>query len=188
MDLVLIRHPVPAVEAGICYGASDLPLAGEAAVEAAAIAERLRAAQVDWPKAILASPLQRCASVAQAIGVLAARPVRLDARLREIDFGTWEMRRWDEIGAAARLVHEGCRATLREHFTIRPVRGEAEGARVTLPAGFDATANRVTGNVVGAAPFTGTLSHRGWRAEEVKLPKLVATHDVTVIAPAEVEL
>ncbi len=93
-----------------------------------------------------------------------------------------------EIGAAARLVHEGCRATLREHFTIRPVRGEAEGARVTLPAGFDATANRVTGNVVGAAPFTGTLSHRGWRADEVKLPKLVATHDLTVIAPAEVEL
>ncbi|MBU9685671.1 DUF2760 domain-containing protein [Burkholderia gladioli] len=93
-----------------------------------------------------------------------------------------------EIGAAARLVHEGCRATLREHFTIRPVRGEAEGARVTLPAGFDATANRVTGNVVGTAPFTGTLSHRGWRADEVKLPKLVATHDLTVIAPAEVEL
>lgn len=93
-----------------------------------------------------------------------------------------------EIGAAARLVHEGCRATLREHFTIRPVRSEAEGARVTLAAGFDATANRVTGNVVGAAPFTGTLSHRGWRAEAVRLPKLVESHDVTVIAPAEVEL
>lgn len=93
-----------------------------------------------------------------------------------------------EIGAAARLVHEGCRATLREHFTIRPVRGEAEGARVTLAAGFDATANRLTGNVVGAAPFTGTLSHRGWRAEAVKLPKLVESHDVSVIAPAEVEL
>ncbi|WP_414448522.1 DUF2760 domain-containing protein [Burkholderia sp. 22PA0099] len=93
-----------------------------------------------------------------------------------------------EIGAAARLVHEGCRATLREHFTIRPVRSEAEGTRVTLPAGFDATANRLTGNVVGTAPFTGTLSHRGWRAEAVKLPKLVESHDVSVIAPAEVEL
>ncbi|MBI0330688.1 DUF2760 domain-containing protein [Burkholderia plantarii] len=93
-----------------------------------------------------------------------------------------------EIGAAARLVHEGCRATLREHFTIRPVRTEAEGSRVTLAEGFDASANRLTGNVVGAAPFTGTLSHRGWRAAEVKLPKLVGTHDVSVIAPAEVEL
>lgn len=93
-----------------------------------------------------------------------------------------------DIGAAARVVHEGCRATLREHFTIRPIRTEAEGTRVTLAEGFDASANRLTGNVVGAAPFTGTLSHRGWRAAEVKLPKLVGTHDVSVIAPAEVEL
>ncbi|MEX3526637.1 MAG: alpha-ribazole phosphatase family protein [Burkholderia sp.] len=101
MDLVLIRHPAPAVEAGICYGASDLPLAGEAPAEAAAIVARLRAARVGWPEAILASPLLRCALVAHEIGALAARPVRLDARLREIDFGAWEMRRWDEIGAAA---------------------------------------------------------------------------------------
>jgi hypothetical protein len=93
-----------------------------------------------------------------------------------------------EIGAAARLVHDGCRAALREHFTIVPVRDEAEGSRVTLPAGFDATAVRVTGNVVGAAPFTGTVSHRGWRVSEVRLPKLTGSHDASVIAPAEVEL
>lgn len=93
-----------------------------------------------------------------------------------------------EIGAAARLVHEGCRATLREHFTIRPVRTEAEGSRVTIAAGFDATAIRLTGNVVGAAPFNGTVSHRGWRVEDVKLPKLVKSHDAKIIAPAEVEL
>ncbi|MBB3260854.1 hypothetical protein F4827_005629 [Paraburkholderia bannensis] len=93
-----------------------------------------------------------------------------------------------EIGAAARLVHEGCRATLREHFTIRPVRPEAEGSRVSIPEGFDATAIRLTGNVVGAAPFNGTISHRGWRVEDVKLPKLVKSHDAKVLAPAEVEL
>jgi hypothetical protein len=93
-----------------------------------------------------------------------------------------------DIGAAARLVHDGCRATLREHFTIRPVREEAEGSRITVPDGFDATAIRLTGNVVGNPPFNGSISHRGWRAEEVKLPKLIKTHDVTIIAPAEVEL
>ncbi|KAF1003689.1 MAG: alpha-ribazole phosphatase family protein [Burkholderia sp.] len=101
MDLVLIRHPAPAVEAGICYGTSDLALAGEAQAEAVAIVARLRAARLGWPEAILASPLQRCALVAQEIGALAMRPVRLDVRLREIDFGAWEMQRWDEIGAAA---------------------------------------------------------------------------------------
>ncbi|MBR8458512.1 DUF2760 domain-containing protein [Burkholderia dolosa] len=93
-----------------------------------------------------------------------------------------------DIGAAARLVHDGCRAALREHFTIVPVRDEAEGSRVTLPAGFDATAVRVTGNVVGTAPFTGTISHRGWRVADVRLPKLTGSHDASVIAPAEVEL
>ncbi|WP_031360073.1 DUF2760 domain-containing protein [Caballeronia sordidicola] len=93
-----------------------------------------------------------------------------------------------DIGAAARLVHEGCRTTLREHFTIRPVRQEPEGSRVTLADGFDATAIRLTGNVVGKPPFNGTISHRGWRVEDVRLPMLTKTHDATVIAQAEVEL
>ena len=93
-----------------------------------------------------------------------------------------------EIGAAARVVHEGCRKVLREHFTIAPVRAEAEGSRVTLQAGFDAAAVRLTGNVVGQAPFTGTLGHRGWQVTEVKLPQLTDTETAKVIAQAEVEL
>ena len=64
----------------------------------------------------------------------------------------------------------------------------AEGSRLTLPLGFDARSIRLTGNVVGQAPFSGQLSHRGWRATEVRLPKLAAGHDVTVLAQAEVEL
>jgi hypothetical protein len=93
-----------------------------------------------------------------------------------------------DIGAAARVVHEGCAKVLREHFSIEAVRNEAEGSRITLPEGFDAAAVRLTGNVVGKAPFTGTLSHRGWRATSVRLPKLAETHDAKVLAPAEVEL
>lgn len=93
-----------------------------------------------------------------------------------------------EIGAAARVVHEGCRKVLREHFTIAPVRSEAEGARVTLQAGFDAAAVRLTGHVVGQAPFTGTLGHRGWQVTEVKLPQLTDTRAARIIAQAEVEL
>jgi hypothetical protein len=47
---------------------------------------------------------------------------------------------------------------------------------------------RVTGNVVGKAPFTGTLSHRGWRVTDTRLPKLAAGHDAAIVAQAEVEL
>jgi hypothetical protein len=93
-----------------------------------------------------------------------------------------------DIGAAARLVHDGCRAVLREHFTIQPVRREAEGSRLTLQEGFDAGAVRLTGNVVGKAPFTGTISHRGWKVEDARLPKLAPSHDASIVAPAEVEL
>jgi hypothetical protein len=93
-----------------------------------------------------------------------------------------------DIGAAARLVHEGCRKVLQEHFTIAPVRTEGEGSRITLNEGFDASAIRLTGNVTGKPPFQGSISHRGWRATEVRLPKLVERHDASILAPAEVEL
>ena len=93
-----------------------------------------------------------------------------------------------DIGGAARLVHEGCAKVLREHFTLTPVRPEAEGSRITLNDGFDARAIRLTGNVVGQAPFQGSLSHRGWRAADVRLPKLADSHDRAVLAQAEVEL
>jgi hypothetical protein len=111
-----------------------------------------------------------------------------DARL--IDFVGEDLGAFEDaqIGAAARLVHQGCAKVLREHFSIEPVRPEAEGSRITLPAGFDAAAVRITGNVVGQPPYAGSLSHRGWRVTEVRLPKLAERHDARVIAPAEVEL
>ncbi|MBQ5946445.1 DUF2760 domain-containing protein [Massilia sp. ST3] len=111
-----------------------------------------------------------------------------EARL--IDFAQENLTSYSDadIGAAARVVHEGCARVLREHFTIEPVRSELEGARITLEEGFDAASVRLTGNVVGQAPFKGTLSHRGWRASKVTLPQLAEKHDARVLAPAEVEL
>jgi hypothetical protein len=114
----------------------------------------------------------------------------LQRNARLIDFVEEDIANYSDadIGAAARLVHEGCRATLREHFTIRPVRDEVEGSRVTIAEGFDATAIRLTGNVVGKPPFSGSVSHRGWRVTDIRLPKLTQSHDSSVLAPAEVEL
>jgi len=111
-----------------------------------------------------------------------------EARL--IDFAHENLTSYSDadIGAAARVVHEGCARVLREHFSIEPVRSEAEGSRITLNEGFDAASVRLTGNVVGTAPFNGTLSHRGWRAASVTLPQLAERHDARVLAPAEVEL
>ncbi|PIE83576.1 MAG: hypothetical protein CSA09_01665 [Candidatus Contendobacter odensis] len=93
-----------------------------------------------------------------------------------------------EIGGAARVVHEGCRKIIHNHLKIEAVRKDAEGERVTLPAGFDAMTIRLTGNVVGEPPFTGTLMHRGWQVTGITLPKMTERHDVRILAPAEIEL
>ena len=93
-----------------------------------------------------------------------------------------------EIGAVARVVHEGCRKVLGQNFELEPVRKEQENSRLTLPKGFNASEVRVSGNIVGEPPFTGLLLHRGWRASTVKLPKIAEGHDVHILAPAEVEL
>jgi hypothetical protein len=144
------------------------------------------AAPAPTPAPQPAAPTLKQASPDAALQLLGL--LQRDARF--IDFVEEDVAGYSDadIGAAARVVHGGCRTVLREHFTIRPVREEAEGSRVTLPEGFDATAVRLTGNVVGKAPFTGSLSHRGWRVEDVRLPKLAASHDASVIAAAEVEL
>jgi hypothetical protein len=93
-----------------------------------------------------------------------------------------------DVGAAARLVHQGCQRVLRDYLTIVPVRGEPEGSLVRVEAGFDPSAIRLSGNLVGQAPFTGRLVHRGWRATEARLPQVAAGHDFSVLASAEVEL
>lgn len=93
-----------------------------------------------------------------------------------------------DIGAAARVVHEGCKRGLKDVLKLAPVRTESEGAKVELSVGFDASRTRVTGNVTGEPPFKGTLAHHGWRVDTLRLPELTAGHDPTIIAPAEVEL
>jgi hypothetical protein len=92
------------------------------------------------------------------------------------------------IGATARVMHSSVRKALFAHVSLEPVRTETEGTPVQVPAGFSANEIRLIGNVVGEPPFRGTLSHAGWRATHIELPKLSQGHDVRVIAPAEVEL
>lgn len=93
-----------------------------------------------------------------------------------------------DIGAAARVVHAGCRKALREHVKLEPVRSEEEGAKVTLPESFSPAEVKLTGNVAGKGPYAGTLRHKGWRAAEITLPTAVNGHDARVLAQAEVEL
>ncbi|MES1177117.1 MAG: DUF2760 domain-containing protein [Myxococcales bacterium] len=91
-----------------------------------------------------------------------------------------------DIGAAARVVHEGCRRALSTHARVISVRSEAEGSSLTLSAASPDV--KLVGNVAGSAPFRGVLRHRGWRVQGLSLPKLVGAQDPEVVAPAELEL
>lgn len=93
-----------------------------------------------------------------------------------------------DVGAAARVVHDGCRKALAQYVPLAPVVTLSEGASIDVPQGFDANRFRLTGNVTGAGPWKGALKHHGWVATKIALPDVPTTVDVKVLAPAEVEL
>lgn len=95
----------------------------------------------------------------------------------------------DQIGAAVRSIHQGCRAALDEHVELRPIVEDVEGAEVTIPPDFDPKAIRLTGNVSGDPPFRGTLRHHGWRVLHLDLPRVRTPQQKDwILSPAEVEI
>jgi hypothetical protein len=96
-----------------------------------------------------------------------------------------------QLGAAARVVHAGCRKVLEEYFDIAALHTSNEGDNVVLASGYDAAAHRLLGAVPENPPYTGKLLHPGWLARSVKLPRVTGTTEQRpwpVLAPAEVEI
>src|SRR5262249_59099256 len=85
-------------------------------------------------------------------------------------------------------LHKKAQAAIKEHLTLEPILPGQEEAPVEVPAGFDPSAVRVTGNVTGNPPFRGVLKHHGWRVRSYKLPAPPPGVGDLVVAPAEVEL
>ncbi|WP_233828629.1 alpha-ribazole phosphatase [Paraburkholderia sp. ZP32-5] len=100
MDIVLIRHPAVALDAGVCYGHADVALAENAEVSSNALALRLATLQVPAPRVLISSPLTRCAAFAAEIANDFGCVVSHDESLKEMDFGDWESQRWDAIDRA----------------------------------------------------------------------------------------
>jgi alpha-ribazole phosphatase len=94
MRLYLVRHPQPLVGPGLCYGRTELLVAPEETARVCA------ALSVCLPSGapVFSSPSRRCVDLATALSG-AAVPT-CDARLAELDFGSWEMQPWDRIARA----------------------------------------------------------------------------------------
>ena len=93
----------------------------------------------------------------------------------------------EQIGAAVRSVHAGCRQALDRYVSLAPALDAQEGTHVTVDGGADAARVKLIGNLSGTPPFRGVLNHRGWVVNRMELPPLAATGR-QIIAPAEVEL
>jgi alpha-ribazole phosphatase len=94
MRLYLVRHPKPQVEAGVCYGASDV-LCNPEELESTA-SHILTALPKDLK--VISSPLSRCERLAQILCQLeAGLAYKTDVKLAEMHFGAWEMKTWSSI-------------------------------------------------------------------------------------------
>ena len=97
MTLWLVRHALPLIDKGICYGqldvSSDLVATKACALE---LAEQL-------PNRIqvITSPLQRCELLAKDLCWLKPDLVlKTESKLQELNFGEWEGRPWADIPEA----------------------------------------------------------------------------------------
>ncbi len=163
-----------------------------AALLVAILFNRGQAAEPPAAKAEAAKPAPIPVATNQAEAEVVSFLATLQEKGRLVDFLMDDVTAYSDaqVGAAARVVHAGCKAALQEHFAIRRIRDEAEGSPVSVPAGYAADEYRLVGKISGQAPFSGRLVHAGWKTESVKLPRVLKTGDdrLPTIAPAEVEL
>lgn len=102
MEIYLVRHTSVNVPTGYVYGQTDVPLNDtfeEEASEVKSKLEQIQASDGHSFEKVWCSPLTRCVRLATYCGYPDA--IR-DDRLKEINFGAWEMKSWDEIAADSR--------------------------------------------------------------------------------------
>jgi len=90
MGIYLVRHTTPNIEKGICYGQSDLGITDSFATEVEKIHTQI---PIEKISKIYSSPLQRCKLLAKTFN----KEIIYDDRLKELNFGDWELQPWDAI-------------------------------------------------------------------------------------------
>jgi Domain of unknown function (DUF2760) len=110
-----------------------------------------------------------------------------DARL--LDFFLEDISAYsdDQVGAAVRGMHGQGREALDRYVKLAPVIDGVEGTFVKAPS-KDPAMVKFLGNVPASTPDGGTLRHRGWKVTGVVLPPVNPRHDLTILAPAEIEV
>ncbi|WP_214983467.1 alpha-ribazole phosphatase [Tenacibaculum dicentrarchi] len=91
MEIILVRHTTPNIEKGICYGQADIGVIDTFLEEVQPILKEVPVN--DTETAYYSSPLKRCKLLAEQL----SDTIIFDDRLKELDFGDWELKKWDDI-------------------------------------------------------------------------------------------
>ena len=99
MKLWLVRHAQVQIAPQLCYGASDIAAGPDATAQAAAAL----AGNLPQGLPLYTSTLGRCRQLGAALHALRPDlgPPVADARLNEMNFGTWELQAWSAIPKSA---------------------------------------------------------------------------------------
>ncbi len=152
------------------------------------VPEGVEIEQPEQPAALPPGPVgpsddEQLARSVQLLGLLQREGRLIDFVLEPIDD-------YDDaqVGAAVRNIHRDCKKVLDEYLKLEAVVEGDEDCPYEVPEGFDPARIRLTGNVTGDPPFSGTLRHHGWQASDIGLPEPAKGVDPKIVAPAEVEL
>lgn len=114
MDIYLVRHTSVDVPQGYTYGQTDVPLRSTFEDEASIVKETLK--EISFDK-VFTSPLSRCVRLANYCGFTDAEK---ENNIKEINFGEWEMKSWDELSEDPRS-----KAWFEDWVNISAPRGES---------------------------------------------------------------
>jgi alpha-ribazole phosphatase len=100
MEMYLVRHTITVADKTVCYGQTDVPVdTGQFKISYPDICKKLPE-KIDT---VYSSQLIRCSILAQQLvkEKYTSVSVTYDNRLKELNFGDWEMKKWDDINKEA---------------------------------------------------------------------------------------
>lgn len=193
-SLIILLNGLVFVPSTAQYGA--YLVAGSLALAAWLVLKTLLAAPIsssEVEERVVAPPVPstlppaKSSAEAEVLAVLGT----LQNKGRLVDFVMDDISKYSDaqVGAAARVVHEGCKSAFGELFTIEPVVKSAEGSKIDVPPN-GGEFYRLSGSVSGEGPYSGTLVHKGWKATQVNLPRVIKVEEgkLPPIVPAQVEV
>ena len=147
MKLTLVRHTTVDVPKGICYGITDVLLAPSFQFEFEKVRQMLENGLYN---AVYSSPLSRCTILASAL--FPEVELHIDNRLKEFNFGDWEMADWNTL-----FESEAGKTWFADYVNTRCPNGESFSDQIERARSFLADVKSISANHILVFTHAGIL-------------------------------